>query len=249
MGSSDDNQIRPLRVGLWEPGETPIQQELETQLNGEVVVVGDESSPLEIHAVDCLVADCSALNTQAAVIFEAIRERYPEKPLVLITDSRDSKLTAQLEDTEHTDSVARTESGLPVPVVAARCKRLADRPLSAFDEVSTEESNSVTRAVGLWVLWGIAILTYGVGDVVSTIIAVYFVAGLGEANPVVDFVLVEYGIRGFLVFKLIIFIVAIGINLKTRQYGDPLSYYGPPIFVALLGAALSASNLLAIVSV
>lgn len=246
MASSDDDSIRPLRIGLWEPGETSIQQELETDLNGEVVVVGSSSSPIEIHAVDCLVVDCSAANTQPAVVFETIRESYPEKPLVVITTGADEKLTAQLDETDHTAHVARTESGVPVPVVSARCKRLAKRPLSAFDTADQETPNSLTRAVGLWLLWGIAILTYGVGDVVSTVIAVYFVAGLGEANPVVNFILVEYGIRGFLVFKLVILAIAVGINLHTRKYGDPISYYGPPVFVALVGAALTASNLLAI---
>lgn len=247
--TEEKSERRPLRIGLWEPGATAIEQELETEMSdGEVSIVGPESNPLEIHAVDCLVADCSGVETQAATVYEAIRDAYPEKPLVVITRGTNETQRERIADNEYTSHVPRTESGLPVPLVVARCKRLAKRPLAETDSKDEEQAASptITQTVSLWLLWGVAVLTYGVGDVVSTIIAVYFVQGLGESNPLVLFLLNEFGIRGLFALKIAVFVIAVGINLGFRKRGDWLGYYGPPVFVAVLGAFLTISNLLAI---
>lgn len=248
--SGNKSARRPLRIGLWEPGVTEIQAELEAAMSeGEVWIVGPDSNPLEIHAVDCLVADCSGIDAQAASVYETIRGTYPKKPLVVVTRGTNEAQREQIADSEYTAHVPRTEAGLPVPLVIARCKRLAKRPLSETESDEPEvRSPTTTQTLSLWLLWGVAVLTYGVGDFVTTIIAVYFVQGLGESNPFVLFLLNEFGIRGLFALKIAVFVIAVGINLSFRKQGDWLGYYGPPVFVALLGTLLTVSNLLAIMS-
>lgn len=258
MAGSDDHIDTPtpgeqstqaLRIGLWEPVSTPIESELATGLpEADLSVVGRDVSPLEVHGVDCLVADCSAASPEPATIYEGIRERYPEKPLVVLTTGGDTRFIERLEAAEHTAHVPRTETGIPTALVSARCKRMATRSFATGEIDSDDETTtrSVPQQLGLWVLWAIAIATYGIGDSVSTIIAVYLVDGLGEGNPLVAVLLAEFGIRGLLGLKMLVFGIAVAINLQSRKRGDWLGYYGPPGFVALLGAALTASNLIAI---
>ncbi len=246
---SDDTTERPLRIGIWEPVSTPIESELEAGLpEADLSVVGRDDNPLEVHAVDCLVADCSAATPEPTAIYERIRERYPEKPLVVITTGGDTTFIERLETAEHTAHVPRTETGIPTALVSARCKRVATRSF-ATDKIESDDettTRSMSQQLGLWVLWAIAIATYGIGDSLSTIIAVYFVDGLGEGNPLVAVLLAQFGIRGLFGLKILVFLIAVGINLRSKTRGDWLGYYGPPGFVALLGAVLTASNLLAI---
>ncbi|RJX51143.1 hypothetical protein [Halonotius pteroides] len=251
--SHTDTDERPLTIGLWEPSTTPIESELKSGLpDAERSVVGRDVNPLEVHAVDCLIADCSAPEVTSAAVYEQIRELYPEKPLVVITAGSDAAFLERLETADAAAHVPRTETGIPTALVSARCKRLAARPLSAADtdaaEETADDTRPMTQRLGLWVLWVIAVATYGVGDSVSTIIAVYLVDGLGEGNPLVAVLLAEFGIRGLFGLKILVFLIAITINLYGRQREDWVGYYGPPAFVALLGAVLTASNLIAIVT-
>lgn len=243
---------RSLRIGLWEPASTPIESELTTGLpDVELSVVGRDANPLAVHAVDCLVADCSAQEVDPTTVYEQLRQLYPEKPVVVITAGGDAAAIDRLETAEHAAHVPRTETGIPTALVSARCKRLAARPLAAADADAadtTDAARPMTHRLGLWVLWVIAVATYGVGDSVSTIIAVYLVDGLGEGNPLVAILLAEFGIQGLFALKLLVFVVAITINLYGRQRDDWVGYYGPPAFVALLGAVLTASNLIAILT-
>jgi len=247
----ENTDRRGLRIGLWEPSTTPIEAELERGLpDAELRIVDRDANPLEIHAVDCLLADCSAQEVNAVAVYEQIRDLYPAKPLVVITPGGDAAFIERLETTDDAAHVPRTETGIPTALVSARCKRLAARPLSAADaddsEETADEPRPIAHRLGLWTLWLIAVATYGVGDSVSTIIAVFLVDGLGEGNPLVAVLLAEFGIRGLLGLKILVFLIAITINLYGRKREDWLGYYGPPAFVALLGAILTASNLIAI---
>jgi len=246
-----EQPTRALTIGLWEPSTTPINSELERGLpDAELRVVGHDANPLEIHAVDCLLVDCSAPEVAVATVYEQIRELYPEKPLVVITAGSDTAFIERLETADDAAHVPRTGTGIPTALVSARCKRLAARPLSAADtdaaEETADDTRPMTHRLGLWVLWAIAVATYGVGDSVSTIIAVFLVDGLGEGNPLVAVLLAEFGIRGLFGLKILVFLIAITTNLYGRKREDWLGYYGPPAFVALLGAVLTVSNLIAI---
>jgi len=92
-------------------------------------------------------------------------------------------------------------------------------------------------------LWLLAALTYGFGDIVSTVYAVFMVPGVDEANPVVDALLSNFGIGGFLLFKLLVFFILISISVQGARTEDRFSYYWPPILATLLGAGLTLWNL------
>jgi|APHM01.1.fsa_nt_gi hypothetical protein len=248
--STTDTDERPLRIGLWNPGATEIEAELRDGLpEAELAVVSEDSNPLEVHAVDCLLVDCSGPGTQAATMYETVRDAYPRKPLVVVTRGRSELNGDDLADADRTAHVPRTESGLPIPLVSARCKRVAERALAETDSDEPEEdTGSITRAVGLSLLWGVAVLTYGVGDTITTIVAVYFVKGLGESNPIVAVLLNQFGIQGLFGLKIVVFVVAVGVSISTRTREDPWSYYGPPLFIAVIGTVLTVSNALAIMS-
>lgn len=92
--------------------------------------------------------------------------------------------------------------------------------------------------------WLLAVGTYGVGDVVTTIAIVYFVPFYTEANPVVRFAIESFGGGGFLGLKLIVFYVCLGVALWGGVFDDdPLLFYGPPALLTLFGAVVTAMNL------
>lgn len=92
-------------------------------------------------------------------------------------------------------------------------------------------------------LWLLAALAYGVGDVLSTVYAVFVIPGIQEANPIVDVLLANFGIGGFLIFKLLVFLVLITISVQGARTDDRFSYYWPPLVATVLGVGLTAWNL------
>jgi len=97
-----------------------------------------------------------------------------------------------------------------------------------------------TRFYGLWLL---AALAYGVGDIVSTLYAVFGVPEITEANPVVDTLLRNFGVPGFLLLKFLVFLVLISVSVQGARTGDRFSYYWPPVLMTVLGVGLTAWNL------
>lgn len=92
--------------------------------------------------------------------------------------------------------------------------------------------------------WLAAALTYGVGDVVTTIAIVYFVPLYTEANPVVRAAIQAFGGGGFLAVKLLVFYVCLGISVSWgRTDEDPLLFYGPPLVLTVVGLVTTAFNL------
>lgn len=93
-------------------------------------------------------------------------------------------------------------------------------------------------------VWMLALVTYGVGDVVTTIALVWFVPGLGEANPLVVFAVATFGGGGYLALKLLAFFASLGISLWAGfQEADPVFFFGPPLLLAAVGAVLTGYNL------
>lgn len=106
-----------------------------------------------------------------------------------------------------------------------------------------------SRPIEFYGLWLLAALTYGVGDVVSTLYAVLGIAGVDETNPVVRALLDSFGIPGFLLLKFLVFLVLISVSVQGARTDDRFSYYWPPVVMALLGVALTAWNLATIAGV
>ena len=92
-------------------------------------------------------------------------------------------------------------------------------------------------------LWFLAATTYGFGDTVSTVLAVFADPGLVESNPVVSVVLAGYGVPGFLVVKFVILVTLLWISVGGARSRDRFTYYWPPIVATALGTALTGWNL------
>jgi hypothetical protein len=95
----------------------------------------------------------------------------------------------------------------------------------------------------LYLLWGVAALTYGGGDVFTTIVIVYGVPGVGEANPIVRWGLATLGPLGLIAMKSAAFGIAMyasWIGLKRR---DLFTYYTPPVCMILVGITVTLLNL------
>lgn len=108
---------------------------------------------------------------------------------------------------------------------------------------STIEGASFERG-SLSILWLLALATYGVGDVVTTIAIVYFVPVATEANPVVRATFETFGGGGFLALKLIVFYYCIRISFHGGlEPRDRLLSYGAPLLLAAVGTAVTISNL------
>lgn len=98
--------------------------------------------------------------------------------------------------------------------------------------------------------WLLALATYGVGDIVTTIALLYFVPAFTEANPVVRFAIESFGGGGFLALKLLVFYACLGIAIWAGLLAkDKLMFYGPPVVLALFGAVVTLFNLQLLFSV
>ncbi|TKX72918.1 response regulator [Halorubrum sp. GN11_10-6_MGM] len=104
-----------------------------------------------------------------------------------------------------------------------------------------------TRSTGFYALWLAAALTYGVGDVVSTLYATAAVPGLIEANPVVGTLLSSAGLPGFLLLKLIVLLVLVSVSVQGARQREPFSYYWPPVVATGIGLLLTGWNVRLIV--
>lgn len=105
------------------------------------------------------------------------------------------------------------------------------------------------RSREFWTLWTLALLTYGVGDIVTTGVGVVFVPGIVERNAIVLWALETLGMPGFVAVKAVSFVLLMEISLIGDHEGDPLAYFGSPIAAVILGTSLTAWNLLNILAV
>lgn len=99
------------------------------------------------------------------------------------------------------------------------------------------------RTTEFYALWLLAAVTYGFGDIVSTTVAVLSTPGVSEANPVIATVLRNFGLPGFLLAKLLVFLLLLSISVQGARTNDRFSYYWPPLVATALGAGLTAWNL------
>lgn len=104
-----------------------------------------------------------------------------------------------------------------------------------------------TRAAEFYGLWFGAALTYGVGDVLSTLYATAAVPGLIEANPIVGTLLATSGLAGFLLLKLLVLLVLLSVSVQGARRQELFSYYWPPIVASGIGIVLTSWNVRLIV--
>lgn len=93
-------------------------------------------------------------------------------------------------------------------------------------------------------LWIVATVTYGVGDIVTTIAIVGYSQTVNESNSIISILITELGWAGLVSLKMFAFIGCIGISVYALQTGDRLLYYFPPVLLSFVGALLTGFNLL-----
>lgn len=98
------------------------------------------------------------------------------------------------------------------------------------------------KTVEFYVIWFLAALTFGAGDLISTG-AVLSTPFFGEANPVVRLILTRFGYWGFVGLKLAVFAVLLPIGVYGGINRNKLTYYGPPLVAMLFGSGLTLWNL------
>lgn len=91
-------------------------------------------------------------------------------------------------------------------------------------------------------LWLLALATYGVGDVVTTIALIEYSPTVSEANALIRLSIDHLGLLGLVLLKYLAFGVAIGISLLGAADADRFLYYLPPIVLSLAGAFTTIYN-------
>ena len=90
-------------------------------------------------------------------------------------------------------------------------------------------------------LWFLATLTYGVGDIVTTL-AVFRAGGVGEGNGLLRVATATFGQAGLVGVKLAAFGVCLGVSLWAVHADDRIGFYLPAALAAV-GAFTAAFNL------
>ncbi len=95
----------------------------------------------------------------------------------------------------------------------------------------------------LTALWALPTLTYGAGDLLTTMTVADATTTVTEANPVVRAALDAAGVAGLVALKLAVLLCALALCVRAARVDDRLSYYGTPALLAVLGAFLTVYNL------
>ena len=95
-------------------------------------------------------------------------------------------------------------------------------------------------------LWLLSALTYGAGDVLTTLTLHYRSTAVVEGNPLVRHALTTLGPTGPVLIKLAVIVGCLAVSIRAvgiGDRGDPVLYYAPPVALALVGTFATAYNL------
>lgn len=93
-------------------------------------------------------------------------------------------------------------------------------------------------------LWILATVAYGVGDIVSTIALITYDPFVKEGNLFVQWLYEGWGLPGFVVGKLLVFGICFGISFYAlKAWKDPVLYYFPPLVLTVVGGAITGYNI------
>ena len=163
----------------------------------------------------------------------------------LATDERYRELTGEIAARRRQIDTLLAE--IDDPVAGAASDTADGDAVPGVDDASTADVPARAplyrnRSRQFYALWLGAALTYGIGDVLSTLYATTAVPGLIEGNPVVGTLLSSAGLPGFLLLKLIVLLVLISVSVQGARQREPFSYYWPPIVATGIGLLLTGWN-------
>ena len=94
-------------------------------------------------------------------------------------------------------------------------------------------------------LWLIVAVTYGAGDVLTTLTITGSSPGVVEANVLVATAIHRFGPAGLVVLKIAILVASIGVSLYgLAVLRDRTLYYAPPVMLTAMGAFATVYNVL-----
>lgn len=91
-------------------------------------------------------------------------------------------------------------------------------------------------------LWMLAAVTYGFGDVLTTVLLVDPATAVREANVLVVALVSRFGSPGLVGLKLAVFLTCIWASVDAARREDSVLYYLPPVLLSVLGAFTTAYN-------
>jgi hypothetical protein len=110
-----------------------------------------------------------------------------------------------------------------------------------FRGYADRQSFDRTEFYGLWLFVAV---TYGAGDVLTTMTIVGARNDVVEMNAVVAAAMEQFGSIGLIALKIVILVASIGISLYgLAVLRDRAVYYLPPVALALVGTFATAYNL------
>lgn len=107
--------------------------------------------------------------------------------------------------------------------------------------METESRTGTFDSLEFYLLWLIVAITYGVGDMLTTM-ALVDAPGLREANVVVAAAL-TFGGPGLVVLKLAAIGGCVAISAWAAFRRDRFLYYLPPFMLSTLGSVVTIHNL------
>lgn len=235
----------PLQIGIWGPDARRVQQALETVPGVRPTCIPTVLNRPAVNAVDCLIVTTDDVDARFGQQYEWLREKFPSVPLVFLIPTDVSDEVDSVLGHDPRSGYVRGD-GTEIPggqlVIAAKRRsdtwtdpgrRLTQRLPAPFDRVNRAE---------FYTLWAVALLTYGVGDLASTIVAVSGPREASELNPFVASSLDLFGPSGFIILKGTVFTILLGISLHGAKRDDHMSYYAPPILAIAVGIFLTVWN-------
>lgn len=91
-------------------------------------------------------------------------------------------------------------------------------------------------------LWALAALSFGAGDVLTTLYVLRTDPAIVEANLLIVVAVGRFGSAGLVGLKLAGFALCLGISLHAASTRDAWLYYFPPAVLAVVGTFLTVYN-------
>lgn len=235
----------PLKLGIWGPNASRVQEALEA-----VPDVRPRCIPTLLHRpgvneVDCLIVTIDDFDARFGQQYEWLRAKFPSVPLVfLVPNEVNDEVDSVLGHDPRSGYVHGDGTDIPGGKLVIASKRLSDAwtdPRRQWTHRLPAPFDRFNRAE-FYTLWAVALLTYGVGDLVSTIVAVSGAREASELNPFVASSLDLFGPTGFIILKGGVFAILLGISLHGAKRDDHMSYYAPPVLAIAVGVFLTVWN-------
>lgn len=229
-----------VRVGIWGPLQQDIMQGMAddgTPLSYEAIDSLDET---DVSHLDCLVVTVTGAERRLKRLRTRLDAKFQDIPVLYILQvpTEEQGTTAA----RNADDVLVIGASMPYARINRSCeRRLRGDRIHRSGRIHWSDRSFV-------ILWLLALLTYGVGDLVTTVWGVVYTPGIGESNPIVAALLETYGGGGFIILKLLVFLLLVLLSVRGVEDGNRFNALWPPVLAIVVGVLLTGWNLVTILS-